>query len=302
MSLRYRAFGHVIASECALPELPPAATEPDDLRVVADPGAAPPARWNAGGSRAQWRLGRAAGGFVLRCPGLATYFVDADARLVRVHRSRRRLASGVRHLLVDQVLPLAFAQQGSLVLHASGIVVDGRSIALLGPSGTGKSTLAGQLARGGRLLADDALVVRLSNGGVEACPAYPGLRVWPDVLAALGGSARAPRVAPYSRKRRLAATPDRPFEPGTQRLHRLYVVDPVPSPDIRLIAMGRRDVAVALLAHAYVLDPVDATRLGRQLDQACAVAARLEVRRLTYPRSLASLASVCQAIRVDARR
>lgn len=59
------------------------------------------------------------------------------------------------------------------IFHASCVAVDGRGLLILGPAGTGKSSLALQLmALGARLVADDRTVVQLEDGAlVASCPA-----------------------------------------------------------------------------------------------------------------------------------
>ena len=68
-------------------------------------------------------------------------------------------------LLEGFVLGLLAGLRGALVLHASAVELpDGRALAFIGPSGTGKSTMAALLTRAGcRLLADDVVAVEFSD-------------------------------------------------------------------------------------------------------------------------------------------
>lgn len=76
-----------------------------------------------------------------------------------------------QRLLFAQVLPLAAALQGLELFHASGVGLDGRSIAFIGPPGTGKSSLAAHLVAGGAsLVADDVLALEPSGDAVVAHP------------------------------------------------------------------------------------------------------------------------------------
>ncbi len=57
----------------------------------------------------------------------------------------------------------------ALVLHAAGIVLDGRAFVLAGAEGAGKTTFARVAAESGAaVLGDDLVVVRAADGGVEA--------------------------------------------------------------------------------------------------------------------------------------
>ncbi len=58
-------------------------------------------------------------------------------------------------------------------IHASAVAVDGRGVLILGPSGSGKSSLALQLiALGGQLIADDQVMLhRAGDAVIAAAPA-----------------------------------------------------------------------------------------------------------------------------------
>jgi hypothetical protein len=86
------------------------------------------------------------------------------------------------------VLMLALHLQGAVLLHASAVVMKGKAIVFAGHSGSGKSTTVAMLHRHGyTILSDD--VTELADG--RALPSVPTMRLWPDVLEALYGSAAA---------------------------------------------------------------------------------------------------------------
>ena len=63
--------------------------------------------------------------------------------------------------LVAQVLPFAALVSGLEIFHASAVVLDGRALAFVGPSGAGKTSLALALCdRGAHFLADDVLALQ----------------------------------------------------------------------------------------------------------------------------------------------
>lgn len=91
-----------------------------------------------------------------------------------------RLAPWVwQRLLFGQVLPLAAALHGLEPLHASAVVLGGRTLAFSAASGTGKTSLAAHLVAGGaELLTDDVLAVEVGEGGrVLAHPGGPVVAV-----------------------------------------------------------------------------------------------------------------------------
>lgn len=81
------------------------------------------------------------------------------------------------------LLGAAFAwrapSRGTLVLHAAGIVLDGRAFVLAGAEGAGKTTFARVAAEAGAgVLGDDLVVVRAAEGGVEAVGSPLRSRPW----------------------------------------------------------------------------------------------------------------------------
>ncbi len=72
-------------------------------------------------------------------------------------------------ILSTQALPLASTLRGFELIHASGVVVNGRALLFAGPPGAGKSSLAAALMRAGaELLSDDAVALALSDGTLLA--------------------------------------------------------------------------------------------------------------------------------------
>lgn len=83
------------------------------------------------------------------------------------------------------------AATGLIRLHAAAITDGRRTLALLGPSGRGKSTTALRAARAGwRLVAEDGLFVDLATLEVRGCD--EAIRLRPAAAEALVGGARAP--------------------------------------------------------------------------------------------------------------
>ncbi len=79
-----------------------------------------------------------------------------------------------QRLLIAQVLPFAAVLRGLEAFHASGVVLDGEAVAIVGASGAGKTSLALQLAsRGAGFLADDVLAVERRGEGLLVHPGAP---------------------------------------------------------------------------------------------------------------------------------
>jgi hypothetical protein len=98
--------------------------------------------------------------------------------------------------LLSKVLPTVSVLRGYEALHASALDTPYGAVALLAPSGTGKTTLALELlARGCELICDDVLVLSTGVTGVLAHPAPPHMNLEPE---AAGRAAREGLVQPLA--------------------------------------------------------------------------------------------------------
>jgi hypothetical protein len=190
----YAAFGLTIASEIELGELTTAPNDSlPDWNVQVQSGAVPTIRLTPLGTDTVLDGVQVRGFAIDRGTRLAfddtgTFDIVADSREIRWYPGSSANAAAVRADLLGRVLAAALHVDGRVALHASGISIDGRAIAVLGPKHAGKSTLAFSLVkRGARLLADDMLAVRLDDAGVAwAAPGVQRVRLWDDSARALG--------------------------------------------------------------------------------------------------------------------
>jgi hypothetical protein len=297
----YRAYGRVIASDRPLPELERLeGCPPPDFTVMWKRRAqvSAPARWTM-----LWR-------FSTGEPWVTTSVRDG-VRHVRFGRyvDCAFLERGIdvvprgyatdttlRHLILDQALPLALASRGSLVVHASAVADGTRAVLLAGRAGTGKSTLAALLARSGlQVLADDGVLVEPGASGIRAVPSYPGLRVYHDSAAVAGvDTGEAAAVAEYTRKLRVPAAGLSPHVPVESiMVGVIYVLEPGGT-SLALRKLSRRDAAIGLVAHTYRADPTDRAALEAQLDGIVRLAP--PVWQLSFPRDLARAADVASLV------
>ncbi len=129
----------------------------------------------------------APGVFLLSVGNVARYLVTDGNRIV-IERAREAENRSVRVFLLGSAFGALLHQRGLLPLHGSAIAVNGGSVAFLGPSGTGKSTLAAAfLERGYKILADDVCALSVQEDGVPlAIPGYSQLNLWRDAAGKLG--------------------------------------------------------------------------------------------------------------------
>jgi hypothetical protein len=322
----YRWCGLTLGSSFALPELSQAPSPGGgghDWTILiersrAQRGSANTARWfhhwEFPDGRSWLSFARRPRGYLLRFPSLADFQIDADRHVIRCVPVGGRHEVGpytdtVRHLLLDQVLPLVIGGDDCLVLHASVVAIDGGAVAFLAPAGHGKSTIAAELARRGfALVSDDCCFLRRrprrrgAGGAFDVVPSYPGVRLWPKTIShVLGATGALARVSHYSTKRRVSSGDSTLiFSDGPVPLRRLYLIAPLAdlkrARRLTVSARTPRDAALDILNFTFHLDVEHAPRVRETFELAADLAGSYGVRRLTFPWNLRKLRAVADAI------
>lgn len=202
-----------------------------------------------------------------------------------------------QRFLVGRILPLAAVARGIECFHASAVTIEERALAVIGPSGAGKTSLAISMVLGGAgFLTDDVLALEPAGGGVVAHPgsAIASLRVTEEDLAA-GHAGRLGEILGRDDKTYVAVDRAAPacrlgavyFLTGSQAWQGIAPLSP---PDPRL-----------LLASTFIFSVRTSRRLANQLDVCAALAA--DVPMFTVPSgSGSSVAALAEAIRGHAER
>jgi len=196
MTTRHIAYGLELHASFPLPGMRPAANA--RLPMLALEKVTPGellAGWSGLGNAVTW-TGLLGDGRTLRVErGL-----QGDVLFKYGERARFRLDSTGRRLecapaeaglpwqqtLLSRILPNVAIMRGYEALHASAVESPHGVVALAGPSGVGKSTLAAELiTRGWPLFADDVLILGYGNDGVCAHPGTPHTKVTEDDYARL---------------------------------------------------------------------------------------------------------------------
>ncbi|TGS12885.1 serine kinase [Mesorhizobium sp. M2E.F.Ca.ET.209.01.1.1] len=293
----YKAYGLVIGSEVALPELEPTAPATPDLEIAVRPVDFPGrASQDATAFRfeptRQYLSWQAVGTFMISSANR----IDVDP------------APGVddpllAFPLLGPVMALALHQRGLLVLHASAIEVDGKSVIFMGDKGAGKSTTAGAMIRAGhRLLTDDVVALDLSDPGRPIIlPGFPQLKLAADAAGAirLERAEVRPQVHPQIDKAQHRLRDG--FAPGAVPVSRIYVLER----GVRAATSPMSGAAAlpAIIKFSYI------TRFGRQalpgdfaalhLRQSAQIAGRIGVSRLEVPAGLDRIDEAVAAIETD---
>jgi hypothetical protein len=181
----YRAYGLGIHCDFELPEFVAGAGD-CDVAIRLDPAPAPP----------EALIDESSVDFTERETTLsfkrAGVFRVRDGREVVINAAPGADQSLLRLYLVGKVLATLLYQRGLLVLHGSAVEVDGQAVCFMGVSCFGKSSIAATLHRAGhKIVADDITAVDLRGSLPLALPAFPQLKLDPEVANALGYTAES---------------------------------------------------------------------------------------------------------------
>lgn len=190
MSGAWELYGLRVESELPLDGLPPRDPSPRDpppVRIRVGEG---PSQVGSGGVPVFTSEGiegrppalvatRTGEWFHLRYAEGATFQVRDDGGEVWCTWRAPLTSADATAFLLGPVLGFVLRLRGVLALHASAVVVGGRAWAFVGEGGSGKSTIAGALARDGcPVLTEDVLALRRATSEWLAYPAYDHVRIW----------------------------------------------------------------------------------------------------------------------------
>lgn len=306
MTYWYTAYHLHIASDWALPALPPSQTHPDIRLRQAHAATFPqPVQRESG-----WHI-KTDGDIFLHAPELGL-FGALNGKTVIAYPQPEIDATTWANFLISMGLNILLFQRGLLLLHASVIVIHGEAVAFLGASGWGKSTLAAVFGQHGHhIIADDTLAVDLSlPSAPTALPAYPQIKLYPDSLLRMGIAPEPlPRVMPARRangEEKRFRLMDNAFADAPMPLRRLYVLHK--SDSTLLERLTPHEAFRELLTHSFVGKMEtqfgvrllsDTARAQTHLRQCTQLLTHIPMQRLHRPWSLNRLDEVVALIERD---
>lgn len=195
-------------------------------------------------------------------------------------------------MLVWRLLGLAFGallhQRGIMALHSTVVRAGEGAIGLVGNSGAGKSTLAAFLGRRGHdLLIDDLCALQLQQNEVLVQPGPARLRLWGDMVEAMGLTGQA-QLDPALDKYELPPAPAFADPVGLRALVALET-----GPEIQIEPLDARGRFATAIDHTYgkVMLPGLGQKAGN-FAQCRDLARRVPMFRLTRPKDLAAIDAV----------
>ncbi|MGE5374366.1 MAG: hypothetical protein ACM3XO_04850 [Bacteroidota bacterium] len=256
--------------------------------------------WYSFDGRVWLAFARIDAGYLLRFPAFADFVISTDARAISGYRRGNTPEASVRHLLLNQVIPIVLSQLGKLVLHASACVTPHGVMAFMGTTGMGKSTLAASFGlRGFTVLTDDCLSIEKRDGDVLCVPSYAGVRLWPESVTALFEEApELQTLAHYTDKKRFVFQQD---PAGASHLMKAAFVltkpdDNQPVDSIRITPLSPGEGLLEAVRHTFQLDVTDRLRLAQAFRRYEWLAQSVPFFKLSYPRDHTLLPAVQAAV------
>ena len=317
--MRYRVCGLTVSSDTPLPELPSAEEKQDgqtDLRLrIRDLSSAElprVGRWvtldTLDNGQPWLSCARTDSGYLFRVPELADFFIDAVGREIICSAESETSPETLRHLFLDQVLPLVFNLRGRDALHATSVLTaQGRAHSwVLRARESRLWRRLFQLA-GYPVLSDDCLVVKEESEQIIATPGYPGCASGRHARSVPSPGGVVLPVADYTSKRRITMSGQaNEFFAQAQPLIRIYALvrstggesdEALTAPSIE--PMSRGIAFLALVASLFRLDLTDREMLTRQFRFVERILSLVTTRRLLLPNALSALPAVRDAILAD---
>jgi hypothetical protein len=244
------------------------------------------------------------GSTYVRWEGVGEFLISPDGRQITGRQDDEAHEESFQVYLLGQALSYALVKQGFEPLHATAIVVNGEAVVLLGNSGFGKSSLAACfLDAGHRLLTDDLLILRPTGQGIMAYPGPPRIKLFPKLARRFRHEAARGIAMSLESKKLILPLRHAQSVRHPVPLGGIYALLP-PRPiarrqAVRLTPLSPRESFIALVKNTFNYRIVNPARLERQFDAAAGVVSVMPVKKVSYPRILARLPEVRDALLAD---
>jgi hypothetical protein len=228
-------------------------------------------------------------GAIVSFPRYGTFRIAPDGRRVDLLLRPDADERSVGLVLAGGVSVMAMHQLGYPTLHASAVVSDWGALAFVGHPGQGKSSLcASLLARGARLLADDALPLWSRPDGIYGAPSMPLMKLWPDAAECTLGLSALPNMVETLQKKLVDVEGSYPFADSPARLRALYLVDryePIgmASATCTIRPLAPREAVLALLLRTSARVLLSPLAEARALQIYARLVKQIPVSVLSYP-------------------
>jgi hypothetical protein len=247
----------------------------------------------------------------VRWEGVGEFLVSACGHHIQARQFEDASPESFHVYLLGQSLSFALVNCGLEPLHATTVVVNGEAVAFLGESGFGKSTLAACFLQAGYhmltddllILKDDLLILKKDAGTFIAYPGPLRIKLYPHLANRfLGRESNGVAMNSETSKLILPLSGAR-VSSAPAPLKALYTLAAPRQisrkQPIRISALPPREGFMALVKNTFNSRIVHPARLERQFKQMTRLASVVPVKELSYPRVLADLPKLRDAILAD---
>lgn len=231
--------------------------------------------------------------------GIEEYFqflIAADGRHISVAWSSNTPLSHVLPYLLNPGLGAALRLRGCLCLHGNAVESDGQALVIIGPKGSGKSTLTSALIDNGhRLVADDLSAITLDPETALVHSLYPRLRLTPEAVRKRYGRVDAlPEIwpgRPYPLNKRYRPLATDQFCAGATPLYALLFLEPRQArrSEARISCLSRTQAMLKLVQNTFVQYALDRPGREAELHQAKQLITLIPSCSISFPDSLNAL-------------
>lgn len=274
--------------------------EPQPARVQPALATTPYDRWITPEGEVKAEFHRLPDGFLLRFPDEADFAINLASRSATGWPAPETTPDHFDSLFYHGVVPLVGNHLGGLFLHGSAVAIRGQAVAFLGLSRSGKTTLAGALAKAGYpFLTEDVIELLPSGSDYLLQPKHSRLRLFIDSAAYLLGREFADADPEDDDKHSLAGGDDLPFSDAAAPLARLYLLGHDHGAPLAITRLEGPAALTQVLPHSFVLDVEDKARLRGHFSRIAELSERIGCSALDYPREYEELPAVVAAIVAD---
>ncbi len=267
-----------------------------EVRAQTDLSPQPYDRWVDPDGEIKAEFRRDGDGFHLRFLDEADFQITSNGQGVIAWPAPGSTEQTAQNLFHNAILPLLTNYSGGLCLHGSAVVIDGRAAAFLGPSRSGKTTLAGAFAKSDApFLTEDVVELERRESDYWVQPKATALRLFNDSAEFLLGS--QDHWIEAEDKQAVSVPEQLPFAQEVAGLDAIFVLASAEPEKVSITRLSPLSALTHLIPHSFILDVEDKPRLKAHFSRLVDLSQDVPCYALDYRRDYRELEHVIEAVR-----